>query len=83
MSEWISVNDRMPDVEEDVLVFAEGKTGGVIGDTVIAITKRFYPMRGWKPESTYIDWVAPWAYFTANYDITHWMPLPEPPEEVE
>lgn len=83
MSEWISVEDRLPDVDEQVIVFAEGKIDGFIGDTVMAVSRRYYPLRSCNAESTYIDWVAPWAYFLVDYKITHWMPLPQPPKGVE
>ena len=35
-TEWISVKDRLPMIDEDVLVFARGKGDGFIGKTKIA-----------------------------------------------
>ena len=79
MSEWISVKDRLPEHDQKVLIFAEGKIDYHIGDTVIAIThignhKLFHD----SPDRW--GWVSPWQYFSTNYEITYWMPLPAPPE---
>ena len=81
MAEWISVKDRLPNIDIDVVIFAVGKSD--LFENKVAITHRYYPMRWWNKESEYIDWLQPWQYFTANYEITHWMPLPEPPKEDE
>ena len=81
MGEWISVNKRLPDVDERVIVFGVGKMDGFIGDTIIAITS----MSDRNPLATHIKcekhWRSPWQYFLTDYEITHWMPLPEPPKE--
>jgi len=53
MSEWISVEDKLP----------EKGTGFVI-------TQNGYAM--------YLK--GEWNLYTGAGDITHWMPLPEPPE---
>lgn len=55
MSEWISVKDRLPDVGEDVFVFAKGKIDGFIGDTVMAMTRRFYPHSSTHWSSTWVE----------------------------
>ena len=65
--EWISVNERLPEEDEDVLVMtAEGKfaSGGM---HVASLDEDgvWYPSHG-------DGWEFP--------DVTHWMPLPEPPE---
>lgn len=64
MNDWISVNDKMPDDETVVLVFApEDKSEPVwLGYFVSELNV-------WSdPTGAYID-----------EEITHWMPLPEPP----
>lgn len=71
---WISVKDKMPNVDEKVIVFAIGKYDGFIGDTVYAMSMILDRPSGKR-------WAVPWQYFDVDYEITHWMPLPEPPEE--
>lgn len=64
MSEWISVNDRMPKYGVMVLV-ANGK------HVMMAFTFRENNSVYWSTEDGII-----------LIDVTHWMPLPEPPKEV-
>lgn len=63
MSEWISVKDRMPENQNDVIVC------DVHGNIFAAY---------------YFPHIYGWQYaFTAEpckYEITHWRPLPQPPE---
>ena len=77
---WISVKDRMPEIGEEVLVYAKGKIDGFIGEHVIAICKRFVE-HIFSSSPGYETWSTPWQYFHIDYEITHWMPLPEPPKE--
>lgn len=62
LSEWISVNDRFPENNTDVLIIINGK---VYLDIVY-----------FRDESA--------AFFIdgeqLDQEITHWMPLPEPPK---
>lgn len=81
---WVSVEERLPNVDEKVLVFAIGKLDGFIGDTVIALTSM--SNTNWLNHHEKVDkpyWLDPWQYFLIDYRITHWMPLPEPPKEVQ
>lgn len=78
MSEWISVKYRLPEHNTPVLIFAEGKHEAFIGSTVIAIT-HIGNQKIWPDSPDYWTWVSPWQYFMTDYEITHWMPLPEPP----
>lgn len=79
MGEWISVKDRLPEHDTPVLVFAEGKHEAFIGDSVIAIT-HIGNQKLWHDSPDHWNWVSPWQYFMTDYEITHWMPLPNPPE---
>ena len=77
---WISVEERLPERNVDVLVSAKGKINGFIGETVTAISER-YIFRLMPHLHGKETWRSPWDYFLADYDITHWRPLPEPPKE--
>ena len=66
VQEWISVKDRLPDA----------------GGYVVCIAKR-NPFSRFMPMAARIEkngWVNP---ITEQYlsEVTHWMPLPEPPKE--
>ena len=65
---WISVTERLPSLDEDVLVCAYG--------TLIRTwcLHKKYSKRFWETEEGYFD------DFNA---VSHWMPLPEPPKEEE
>lgn len=79
---WHRVEERLPNVDEKVLVFAIGKLDGFIGDTVIALTSM--SDTNWLNHHEKVDkpyWLDPWQYFLTDYRITHWMWLPEPPKE--
>lgn len=75
---WISVTDRLPEVGEDVLIYAVDKSDDFPG--VIAITDRMI-FRLFPSSEGVETWRSPWQCFMTDYEITHWMPLPEPPKE--
>ena len=60
MSDWISVEDRLPDELQDVLSFA-GYDG---------VFQSIYRAGNFKKS------LVVWEHLS----VTHWMPLPEPPE---
>jgi|2_EtaG_2_1085320.scaffolds.fasta_scaffold295900_2 hypothetical protein len=64
MNKWISIEDRLPDPGEDVLVYDSGIGGG--------ISKAYRSYEEDRFEILYME------YTFAN--VTHWQPLPEPPE---
>lgn len=74
MPKWISVKERMPPENENVLVYAVSKYGELSGPSRCVITK-------WKELAGRKRWYDPWLGFCIDYDITHWMPLPDAPEE--
>lgn len=76
---WINVNDELPELDEKVVVYATGRVDK--RDYAYAITSRMLRF----PFNRACDevWRSPWGYFFDNYEITHWMPLPEPPKEDE
>ena len=102
MSEWISVDDRLPESQKDVLAYYVNKYGE--GKTVKAeyvasfsalacdfydeesdyesdyseIEDAYYVKEGWHER------VENWKYSGCEIvegQVTHWMPLPEPPKE--
>lgn len=73
-SEWISVEERLPRYNDKVLVYRP-----TMGEKILADT-----YKGYYNEDTG-DWEEGWVNFGQNLIgmnvITHWMPLPEPPEK--
>ncbi len=80
--QWVSVEDRLPELDKIVLVYAVGKIDGFRGDHVYALCSR-YVQRIFSSSPGKEVWSIPCSYFHTDYKITHWMPLPEPPKEVE
>jgi hypothetical protein len=73
MSEWISVRDRMPE-----------EPGAYLVALVTYRQERYlavaYPRDGWWDVA---GWCREYKHRDGvhNFDVTHWMPLPEPPKE--
>ena len=65
---WISVEDRLPDHKEPVVYMRRksGRKGWFVGIAYWTVSKKWNP----EMEST-----------QAPDGITHWTPLPEPPED--
>lgn len=64
MNEWISVKDRLPEKSASVLICATGHRVTAYYDKVKEV------FRLTEDEN---------LYYLTEY-VTHWMPLPEPPE---
>lgn len=65
MSEWIYVKDRLPPQYESVLIAVKENDK-------------------YEVDFGYIDERGEWTIFSdfdIGHEITHWMPLPEPPKE--
>lgn len=71
---WISVKDQLP--EEGVTVLCYRKT----------ITCGWYCNSYWPYEKKRKGWHCDWSgvirAMCKKYPVTHWMPLPTPPEEL-
>ena len=73
MSEWISVEDRLPNRDCNVIVYAQKVRGGFIKKERFITTAVFcMPMI----HKHYFDFAD-----NGTGIVTHWMPLPEPPKE--
>lgn len=79
VQEWISVNDRLPDDEQEVLVIAHGCDGRLV---YVGSHKRVEAQKSWltgitNKSSEWSLWG--WSYLKEPM-VTHWMPLPQPPK---
>lgn len=74
--EWISVNDRLPDDGQEVLIYTNG-------DVVQAYLSDDYWKGSYNVTSNMNDGYVSDRRISkrgTNFDfVTHWMPLPEPP----
>lgn len=69
MSKWISVKDKLPDNEEVFLVYR--------GESKYPEIELAY----WNLNRKRFEYYDNEYYGYGIDDITHWMPLPEPPKE--
>ena len=77
--EWISVDDRLPDDEQEVLVIAHGWGGRLV---YVGSHKRVEAQKSWltgitNKSSEWSLWG--WSYLKEPM-VTHLMPLPQPPK---
>lgn len=72
--EWISVKDRLPEKHVIVLVFNDTK------DIFVATMDIIHPVYQNEPKLYWSFEPSGWGSCCSK-DITHWMPLPEPPQE--
>lgn len=77
---WISVQDRLPEKDGEYLVFIRSPYAGYSKIAGFSTDKT--------ATHTFLDAGYGWSNYDSDYgyyeckDVTHWMPLPEPPEEV-
>ena len=69
--EWISVEERLPKEDGCYITYtnANGKSNGVIAQSLVTKTIRGQTVRRWEWQTR----ISPWK-------VTHWMPLPEAPK---
>ena len=71
MGNWISVEDVLPQLDEDVLVFSHGQI------SVCSLVRPDYETADLVWEDVYGFWDDDEGISAVSY----WMPLPEPPKE--
>ena len=70
MTEWISVKDKLPEYDEPVLTIFS-VDGGYGAITIRLLTE----------DVNEIYWLSDEFRKCPLFNVTHWMPLPEPPED--
>jgi len=79
-SKWISVEDRLPEFEKDVLLFDDWKTtdgNEIRQDVRVGYLKE---VSSYKSNSGIVN-NCEWGGMEFAFNITHWQPLPEPPNK--
>ena len=71
-TEWVSIEDRLPDTDGAYLVYAPTYTGGSSSslDCIGGIMFSRFKHEKWSIES---------GYYKRPNCVTHWMPIPAPP----
>lgn len=73
-NKWINVNDRTPEIEDNGVIVYFSETGSI---ETVNILDYFSPTTNGvdeKGEQMYTTWAT-------SQGVTHWMPLPAPPDE--
>lgn len=73
MGEWISTKDRLPELDKLVLGYTDDKKIFIVELSNYGFFKKELKF---STQAEFEDWL-----FELD-EITHWMPLPEPPKEV-
>lgn len=79
---WISVEERLPEPEREVLLIAHGWKSRIL---YIGCLHHMDAQKSWLTgiTSKESDWLMQgWSYFKEP-TVTHWMPLPELPKEAD
>lgn len=75
---WIPVTERLPEEDVEVLITYRYKEGeGDRSHSDIDITTYGQMYFGGNKVGNHKHWREPFEYFTSNYEVVAWMPLPE------
>jgi hypothetical protein len=73
---WISVKDRLPELRQEVLVWYDN-------GYEVAYLQKFEPPKLQYPQFNNVE-MFEWCFGDfEDFDVTHWMPLPDRPKEEE
>jgi len=76
---WIPCSEMLPEEDVKVLITYRYKEGeGDTSHAYIDITTYGQMYFGGNKVGDYKHWREPFEYFTSNYEVVAWMPLPEP-----
>lgn len=79
---WIPVTEGLPEEDTDVLISYRYKEGeGDTSHVYIDITSYGDMYFGGRKVKGAKHWRPPFEYFTSNYEVIAWMPLPKPWKE--
>lgn len=70
VNQWISVNDRLPELEKDVLVWYRYTWGAGFTSYRFGISKYYSNIKRWYE-----------GYLPKDIEVLYWQPLPEPPKD--
>ena len=77
--DWIPVTERLPEEDVEVLITYRYKEGeGDTSHAYIDITTYGQMYFGGNKVGDHKHWRQPFEYFTSNYEVVAWMPLPDP-----
>ncbi len=77
MSEWISVEDRLPEFDKKVLVMFKTTIGTLEYKVAKYIDYKYCAHH----DKTVQKWLGIACTMREVYSVTHWQSLPEPPKE--